>query len=297
MKKIKVILGPTAIGKTEISIEVAQKLGAEIVSCDSRQIYKYMDIGTNKPTKEQLEAVKHYMIDIIYPDEEYNAFMYAEEAGNILKNGKEKIVVGGSPLYMKALFEGFFRLPDDVKDKIKEIREELMKLPTKDLYEELKKVDFETAQKLHPNDKKRIVRALEIYRATGKRISELKKQKVKREFEPIYFGLIMDRRELYRRIEKRVDRMINQGLVEEVKNLLSRYPPNLNSLQTIGYKEIIEYLSGKMNLLDAVNLIKKNTKRYAKHQITFFKKFENVRWIDLSEVSYTEAVKKILEDG
>ncbi|MDD2889141.1 MAG: tRNA (adenosine(37)-N6)-dimethylallyltransferase MiaA [bacterium] len=286
MYKLPVIIGPTAVGKTEIAIEIASKLNAEIISCDSRQIYKYMDIGTSKPTIEQQSIVKHWLVDVVEPDVSYNAWDYALEAREKIKEirsrGKIPIVVGGSGLYLRALVEGFFAMPKPSAD----IKKRLQGESAQDLYEKLKQIDEVTANKLHSNDKMRIMRAIEVYETTGIKMSELKPQKVASDYKPSYICFTMERAKLYERIEKRVDKMIENGFVDEVKGLIKKYSPELTALQTIGYKELITYLKDKKSspeVLDkAIALIKQNTRRYAKRQITWFKGVADVNWIDLS---------------
>ena len=285
---LPVIFGPTGVGKTELAIEVALKINAEIVSCDSCQIYKYMDIGTSKPTKEQLAKVKHWFISLITPDTPYNAWMYAKEARQTIKEivnrGKIPLVVGGSGLYLRALIDGFFEIPT--------IKDELSTMNSQEPYDELMQVDRATALKLHPNDRVRILRALEVYKATGMPMSSLKAKRVPFNCEPIYIGLTMEKDALYKRIEKRVEQMIENGFVEEVQKILAKgYSPELTSLQTIGYKELIEYLSGKLSLEKAIELIKRDTRRYAKRQFTWFKSIQGVQWLKMPSDT---AVKKCI---
>jgi tRNA dimethylallyltransferase len=294
MNKLPVIIGPTAVGKTEIAIEIASKLNAEIISCDSRQIYKYMDIGTSKPTIEQQNIVKHWLVDVAEPDVSYNAWDYALEARGKIKEirsrGKIPIVVGGSGLYLRALIEGFFAMPKPSAD----IKKRLQRESTQDLYEKLKQIDEVTANKLHSNDKMRIMRAIEVYETTGTKMSELKLQKVASDYRPLYICFTMERAKLYERIEKRVDKMIANGFVDEVKTLIKKYSPELTALQTIGYKELITYLKDKKSSTDeldkAITLIKQNTRRYAKRQITWFKGIEDVDWIELNPGNYCKSV-------
>lgn len=286
---LPIIVGPTGVGKTRVGIEVARMIGAEIVSADSRQIYKYMDIGTAKPSLEQRRIVPHWMIDLVEPDVDYSAARYSQEATEVIKNlltsDKKVLVVGGSGLYIGALVEGFFPSPPADWDLRQRLIEEAQNLGSEALHYRLTRVDPEAAQRIHPNDLKRLVRALEIYELTGVSISKHQaKHKPKGNFSPLYIGLKRRREELRRRIEARVDWMIEKGLIEEVKSILKMgYSPTLNSLNTVGYKEIIAYLGGKFSLDEAVNLIKKNTKAYAKRQLTWFKRISGIEWVDLSE--------------
>lgn len=291
---LPVILGPTGIGKTKISIEVAFKIGAEIVSCDSRQVYQFLDIGTSKPTKEELSKVRHWLISIVPPDTPLNAWEYAKLAREKIKEiwgrGKIAIVVGGSGLYLRALIDGFFKIPSYDKT----LREKLQLEATSSLYKRLSEVDRDTARKLHPNDRMRIIRAIEVYELTGIPISDLKMHRIPFNCHPIYIRLNMPRPLLYKKIDERVDRMIHDGLIEEVEKLLQTYSPEscqLNSLQTIGYKELISYLQGKITLNEAIRLIKRNTRRYAKRQLTWFNSIKGVHWIELPD---PQAVEKCI---
>jgi tRNA dimethylallyltransferase len=280
---LPIIIGPTAVGKTKIAIEVASEIDAEIVSCDSRQIYRHMDVGTSKPTEEELATVPHWLIDVATPDITLNAWEYAKIARQKIRelwqNQKTAIVVGGSGLYLRALVDGFFRVPP--YDRA--VREKL-NLKTSDLlHEKLSKVDPVTANTLHPNDRMRIVRALEVYELTGTPISVLKTNRVPFDCNPVYIGFTMARAALYDRIEKRVDHMIANGFVDEVKWILADYSPELNALQSIGYKELTAYLQGKVSLDEAIRLIKRNTRRYAKRQLTWFNSIGDVHWIKLPD--------------
>ncbi|MDI6840679.1 MAG: tRNA (adenosine(37)-N6)-dimethylallyltransferase MiaA [bacterium] len=281
---LPVIVGPTGVGKTEIAIEVAIRLNAEIISCDSRQVYKYMDIGTAKPTKAQQIRVPHHMIDVVTPDVDYNAWDYAKEARSVInevvKREKVPLVVGGSGLYLRALIDGFFQVPKPPQI----IRERLRRESPSELYRRLIEVDKVTADKLHPNDTQRIMRAIEVYETTKIPMSELKATRVPFNCDPIYVGLTMPMTLLYNRIENRVDLMIENGFINEVKSLLDKgYSPELNSLQTIGYKEVVAYLQDKITLDEAVRLIKQNTCRYAKRQLTWFRALLDIKWIELSD--------------
>jgi len=290
------LIGPTGVGKTEVALEVALKLGAEIVSCDSRQVYKYMNIGTAKPTPLQQDKVKHHMIDLVYPDEDFNAWDYAIKAREIIKDiharGKVPFVVGGSGLYLKALIDGFFLLPKPNRS----IREQLKRESPEKLHEKLSKIDREAAKKIHRNDLQRILRALEVYEITKIPISTLQARRAPFDCNPIYIGLKMERNKLYQRIEERVDQMMDAGFLKEVESLLDKgYGPNLNSLQTIGYKELISYIKGEIRLDNAIKLIKRNTKRYAKRQMTWFKGIRNVYWIEIPTDNIVEKILDIIK--
>lgn len=286
--KVIVIVGPTASGKTSLSIELAKKINGEIVSCDSMQIYKDMDIGSAKPTKEEMQGIKHYIIDEVLPTERFSVARYKQEAEKtieeILKKGKTPIVVGGTGLYANSLIYGIEY--DDIKLDEK-YREKLMKIAEtseglEKLYNEAKKIDEKAIGKISPNDKKRIIRILEIYNATGKNKTEQEIESRKKEVKYDYkiFGINIERPILYERINKRVDIMIEQGLIEEVKNLIKKYPEFPTAMQAIGYKEIVEYLNNELSLSEAIEKIKQETRRYAKRQITWFKRIENLKWLD-----------------
>jgi len=296
--KIAIVGGPTAVGKTDIMIEVCEEIGAEIISMDSRQIYRYMDIGTAKPTPEQRKRVPHHMIDILDPDEYYNAFLYRKDSLKaveaILKRGKIPVYVGGTGLYADALVRGIFEgVPAD-----ENIRKELRELERREpgiLRKMLEEFDPEAATRIHPNDLKRTIRALEVYMKTGRRISELQKE-TKGDDRFFIIVLTRERYDLYDRINRRVDRMVEMGLVDEVKRLLSMgYSKDLNSMKTIGYKEVIEYLEGKYDFEKMVHLIKRNTRHFARRQIIWFKRYENAIWYNLTFVS-KEELKKTLKE-
>jgi tRNA dimethylallyltransferase len=302
LKKILTILGPTASGKTKVSLEIADIIKGEIISADSRQIYRFMDIGTAKPGLEERKKVPHHLIDVVNPDEYFSAADYSTKAReaieNILGRGKEPIVVGGSGLYLRALFKGIFKGPgkdEEVRSKLKERAE---KFGIDSLYEELEKKDPEAARKIGPNNLVRIIRALEVYELTGKKISDLQK---KGEYPPeehnfVKIGLELDREQLYLRIERRVEQLIKAGLVDEVKSLKEKgYDLRFAPLKTFGYKEIFHYLDGKMSLDEATQNIKLETRHYAKRQITWFKKEEGIFWIDAEKENLRDEILRIFE--
>ncbi len=290
--KIIVIVGPTAVGKTYVSVELAKKLGTEIISADSAQIYRGMDIGTAKITSGEMHGIKHHMIDIVEPDENYSVSDFKEDSEKIIdsliENGKIPIIVGGSGLYVNSLI---YDLDFGNAKSDKKIRDYYMYYYREHgedaLYEKLQKIDPASAEKIHKNNVKRVIRALEVYDITGTRFSELNTdiRKPSNKYECILVGLSMDRKILYERINMRVDNMISCGLPDEVRKLLSMgYSKDLVSMQAIGYKEIVDYLEESITLEDAVNTLKRNTRRFAKRQYTWFLKDENVKWFDVNNI-------------
>ena len=297
-QKVLLVVGPTGIGKTDLSLEIAERLDAEIISADSRQVYKLMDIGTAKPSAEQLRRVPHHFIDIRFPDEYYSAGEFGQDARRCVQalaaRGKAVLVVGGSGFYIRALVDGLFgpKIADaEVKTRLRE-RLEREGLPA--LYAELQRVDPNTAARLHATDTQRILRALEVFTLTGVPLSEhWEKPPEPAPFEPVFLGLTMNRRKLYARIEARVDEMIARGLVDEVKDLLARgYSPDLNALRTVGYREVVEFLQNQRGWEESVALIKQHTRNYAKRQFTWFRKDKRIRWFDLDE---PDAVARVLD--
>ncbi|NOZ63306.1 MAG: tRNA (adenosine(37)-N6)-dimethylallyltransferase MiaA [Calditrichaeota bacterium] len=288
--KVIFVIGPTGVGKTELSLVLAEKLGnAEIVSADSRQVYKYMDIGTAKPTPEELARIKHHFIDIKFPDEYYSAGQFGREARQtirqLMQQNKTPLVVGGSGLYIRALADGFFEKEIfDPQVKLR-LKQEISANGAEKAYERLKRIDPDGAEKIHPNDAHRIVRALEVYELTGAPLSQFQKQAAQKAgFEPLFFGLTRERQKLYQMIEQRVDHMLEQGLVEEVRDLRNRgYSADLNSMQTVGYREVFDYLRGDTDYDEMARLIKQHTRNYAKRQLTWFRKDERIRWVNLDE--------------
>ena len=285
MRRI-IISGPTGAGKTDVAVKLAKYLPIEVISMDSRQIYKYMDIGTAKPDPYQLSLVKHHMIDIIEPSDYFNAFLYQKMAKEIEESIKNKgnipIYVGGTGLYIDALVKGFF----EGVSRDENIRKELSKLNEQEpgiLRRMLEEFDPEAASRIHPQDIKRTIRALEVYLKTGKRISELQTQNLNSDF--ILIVLNPKREELYEKINHRAEKMIEHGLIDEVKMLLNKYGRAIDSLKTIGYKEIIDYLDGVYSLDMAVHIIKRNTRHYARRQIIYLRRFQNATWLEPSEDS------------
>jgi tRNA dimethylallyltransferase len=280
--RVILLVGPTCVGKTGAAVLLATELGTEIISADSMQIYRHMDIGTEKPTPGQRAAVRHHMIDIVEPSEDYSAGRYIEAVAPVIEalhqRGRIPVVTGGTGLYIKAMTRGLFRGPSADWDLRKELESENPHV----LYERLSRLDPETARAVMPSDTRRIVRALEVCITSGQSMSAIKTaltSPLPHEFVKV--GLSRDRKELYRMIEERVDGMLERGLVEEVKGLL-RMGPSRAPMQAIGYKEVAAYLRGEYTLDEAVRLIKRNTKRYAKRQFTWFRKEEGLHWVDVT---------------
>lgn len=280
LNKIKVIaiVGPTASGKTKFSIDLAQKVNGEIISADSRLVYKGFNIGTAKPTKAEMSNIVHHMIDVVEPDVEYSAGLYKDSASKIIEEisskGKVPIIVGGTGLYIDILLKGY-SLPGVVANK--ELRESLSKKSNNELFEMLSRLDSSALTGLEINDRKKIIRAIEIITSTGKKLEESRGMS-----ESIYdiewIGKNFKRNELYKRIDERVDDMIDAGLVDETNDLLNKYGRVYNLVNTIGYREIMQYFDGKLSLNEAIELLKKNTRNYAKRQLTWFRKNENIKW-------------------
>jgi tRNA dimethylallyltransferase len=291
VNKVIVIFGPTASGKTKLSIDIAKYVNGEIISADSMQIYKNMNIGTAKPTEEERCGIPHYLIDEILPSEEFSVAKYKELATKYIREiherGKVPIIVGGTGLYINSVIENI-----DFSDTIcdwdlrKELQEEARIHGNQYVHDKLKDIDKEAASKIHANDTKRVIRAIEVYKHTNKTITqhnEISKLKPS-EFEFIKIGLTMERSFLYDRINKRVDIMIKDGLVEEVKELIKTgFDKYKISMQAIGYKEIISWIKGEITYEEAIELIKRDSRRYAKRQITWFKRVEDTIWVDYHE--------------
>ncbi len=285
--KVIVICGPTASGKTKLSIEVAKMVNGEIVSADSMQIYKDMTIGTAKPTTEEMQGIKHYLIDFVSPDKRYSVAEYKNDATNaieeIISKGKTPIVVGGTGLYVNSLIYEIeypsVELDMNYRKKLEEIAE---KEGLYRLYEMAMKVDKLAMKKISQNDKKRICRVLEIYHATGKTKTqiEIESRANKPKYDYLVFGISMDREKLYERINKRVDIMIEDGLIDEVKKVLNKYDDFPTAMQGLGYKEVVEYINGDTTKEEMIEKIKMETRRYAKRQLTWFRRYDNITWID-----------------
>ena len=297
-KPLIILTGPTAVGKTELSVMLAKEMNAEIISADSIQVYKYMDIGSAKITKEEMQGIKHYLVDELNPSEEFSIFKFKEMTlkymDEIYSKGKIPIIAGGTGFYIQSvLYDINFSETDDEHIYRKELEAIAKEKGPEYLHNKLKEIDAVTAQKVHSNNVKRVIRALEYYNDTGKLLSEHNEEQQKHDspYNFKYFVLNDDRQLLYDRINKRVDKMFELGLVKEVKNLLDMgYGRNLVSMQGIGYKETAAYILGEMNLEDTIELIKKNTRHFAKRQLTWFRREKEVTWIDYREYGNNKKV-------
>ena len=285
--KVIVICGPTASGKTALSIELAKKINGEIVSADSMQIYKDMDIGTAKPTKQEMGEIKHYLLDFVSPEDRYSVAQYKQDAKKAIKEiinkGKTPIIVGGTGLYVDSLIYEIeyndIKLDEEYRKKLEKIAEEQ---GLEELYKKAVEIDPEAMKKISQNDKKRIMRVLEIYHSTGKTKTEQEKESRKNPVEYDYrvFAINWDREILYQRINKRVDIMVEQGLIEEVKEILNKYDKFPTAMQGLGYKEVVDYLNGIYTKEEMIEKIKLETRRYAKRQLTWFRKNKQTILLD-----------------
>lgn len=302
MQKVIVIVGPTASGKTKLSIELAKRLNGEIISADSMQIYKEMNIGTAKPTIEEQGNIQHYMLNFISPNKRYSVSDYTKQARKhieeILQKGKVPIIVGGTGLYIDSLINEieFVEQPTDF-----EYRNELEKIAKEqgleNLYKMAKEIDCEAAEKISSNDRKRIIRILEIYKQTGKTKTQLDIESRQKQLKYDYkvFGINMERQNLYSRINLRVDKMMENGLVKEVEEIYSKYNEFPTAMQGIGYKEVVEYLNKNITQEEMIEKIKQESRRYAKRQLTWFRKNKNIIWLD-GEKELNTNINIILEN-
>lgn len=302
-KSLVIIAGPTAVGKTDISIEIAKKLNGEIVSADSMQIYKYLDIGSAKPTHEEMQEIKHYLIDEIDPRDEFSVSEYKALAKKYIKEitskNKLPIAAGGTGLYVNSLiYEMDFSNASSNKEIRDKLTKEYQEYGSEYLHNKLKEVDIKASQRIHPNNLQKVIRALEIFYTTGNSIKDFSSELVEsQDYNYILIGLNRDREELYERVNKRVGIMIDDGLIEEVKSLVNMgLKAEDISMKGIGYKEIIGYLYGDYDLDRAVYLIKRNTRRYAKRQLTWFKRYKKMKWFNLDESADKEKnISNIIE--
>ena len=283
--KVIVVCGPTGIGKTTVGIELAAKFGGEIISVDSMQIYRHMDIGTAKPTPEELARIRHHMIDIVDPDEDFDAARFKSQGREIIadlgRRGCLPFVVGGTGLYIKALLHGMFQFRAGATAVRERLKKEAVDFGSEALYDRLKRCDPESAGRLHPNDTYRIVRALEVFESTGKQIGEFHRKHdfAEEPYQVLKIGLNLDRKILYTRIDRRVDAMIAAGLVDEVRRLLELgYREDLKSMQSIGYRHLSEFISGRLTWEECVRTLKRDTRRYAKRQLTWFGADPTIDW-------------------
>ena len=303
-KKILVIGGPTAVGKTELSIELAKRLNGEIISADSMQIYKYMDIGSAKVSKGEMNGVVHHLIDVVDPSINFSVVDYKEQGEKAIKEiisrGKLPIIVGGTGLYINSLT---CNMNFTEAEKDEEYRKELDKLANEHgnnyIHEMLKEIDPISYNEIHANNRKRVIRALEVYKLTGNPFSSYNAGEdfYKSEYDVHYYVLTMDREKLYERINLRVDIMMEKGLLEECIKLKEMgYTSSMQSMQGIGYKEILYYLEGNVKLQEAINMIKQGSRNYAKRQLTWFRRDKRVTFLDKDKLSYVEILEKVIGD-
>ena len=300
MKKIPLIIltGPTAVGKTDLSIKLSKSLNAEIISADSMQIYKYMDIGSAKVTKEEMDGVVHYMIDEVTPDVPFSVSefqmrseKYIEE---INKKGKNVLITGGTGLYLNSLIYNMDFAKSNANNEIREkLEQELAENGIDYMHEKLRGLDEEAANRIHKNNTKRVIRAIEVC-MSGQKMNDFSKDlRYNEKYKPIIIVLNRDREVLYQRINKRVDIMLENGLLDEVKELLKMgYTKDMISMQGIGYKEMIKYLDGEYTYDEAIEIIKRDSRRYAKRQLTWFKRYQDAKWFDLDEYQNKEKLEE-----
>ncbi len=302
-KPLIAVVGPTAVGKTEVSLQLCHDLPlkSEVMSADSMQVYRNMDIGTAKPDPGERKGIIHHMINVAVPWEDYSVGKFQKEAKSVLNSIYSRqhlpVLVGGTGLYVNALIYDYSmdKLPK-LNEYRKKLNEQAEIRGMSALYEDLKQVDPKAADNIHPNDKKRIIRALEVYYSTGEPISKRQERQYESPYNLLMFGLYMDRAVLYQRIEKRVDKMIEKGLIEEVDALISQgVKMDDTAMQGLGYKEIVQYLKGDCSRDQAVDLLKKNTKKFAKRQLSWFRRDPNIKWFDITNKNTGEINNKIID--
>lgn len=289
--KICIIVGPTGVGKTDISIELAKALNGEIISADSAQVYKYMDIGTAKADEAEMQGIEHYMIDEVNPDQSFSVAQFRDRAESYIQEitakGKLPIIAGGTGLYINSLLNNLDFTPsvgdEDFRQEMQDIADQK---GAEYLHNMLKDIDAESYQRLHPNDTRRVIRALEVYKYTGKTISYFQEEsrKAPSRYDFAFVGLTMDRQRLYDRINRRVDIMLKKGLISEVQQLLDMgYSRELVSMQALGYKEIVQYLENEISLEEAIFILKRDSRHYAKRQLTWFRRDERIKWFNFDD--------------
>ncbi|WP_195940318.1 tRNA (adenosine(37)-N6)-dimethylallyltransferase MiaA [Romboutsia sp. 1001713B170131_170501_G6] len=300
MKKIPLIIltGPTAVGKTELSINLAKSLNADIISADSMQIYEYMDIGSAKVTKEEMNGVTHYLIDEVKPNYAFSVSEFQSRANKYIEKihqeGKNVLVTGGTGLYLNSLIYNMDFAKSDANNELRDkLQQELKENGIDYMHQKLKELDSDAADRIHKNNTKRVIRALEVC-LSGEKMNDFSNDlRFNEKYEPIVIVLNREREHLYERINKRVDIMMDSGLIDEVKNLLSMgYTKDMISMQGIGYKEIIKYLDGEYTLDEAVEIIKRDSRRYAKRQLTWFRRYKDAKWFNLDEYSDKKELEK-----
>lgn len=297
MKKVIIIAGPTAVGKSELAIKLAKKLDTEIVSADSMQIYRQMDIGTAKIKEKEMDGIVHHMIDIVDPDENYSVQNFQNIAYETFEQIFEKdmvpIVVGGTGLYIDSLVYDYDFLNVKPDYKLREDLEDEYKKDPQSLLDQVRAIDYDLYKKINLNDMKKMIRIIEVYKLAGKKIN-YDRENLNEDIDYKLFVLTDDREVLYERINKRVDQMIDQGLIEEVKELLNQgLDKNVQSLKAIGYREVIPYLEGQYGKEEMIELIKRNSRRYAKRQLTWFRRNKYSDWIDISKEEFNNSDKII----
>ena len=306
-EEVIAIVGPTAVGKTRLSLELAQEFEAEIISGDSMQVYRGLDIGTAKVEAKIRDEVPHHLIDIAEPEEEFSVADFQKEADKLIpeihNRNKIPMIVGGTGLYIKALIEGFiFPETEADWDLRNRLEAEAEAKGTEAVHNKLAEIDPELADKLHPNDLRRVIRGIEVYQQTGNTITHYKKLAKKRppRYDATIIGLYRDREILYNRINKRVEQMMEEGLLEEVKSLYEQgYDKDTPAMEGLGYKELLSYFAGEYDLEEAVRLIKRNTRHFAKRQLTWFKKNDEIHWFDMERdfVTIENEVKEVIRNA